>query len=249
VSVAEPVEAGSSLAMDDQAHPQMPCSQLAWWGIAVGVEHLDAATKLVDNQMAKQEPIMPAATYTVLRGSMIGSCQAVLLLGTPARRERIIYGLRIAREEYRQVKNFRQSIVEHPGLSESAREKAGQPEFSDWPAQGIDRVEALLAQYQVSDPRSRLKDSDLIEKAAALVHKGQDAELLRLAVEMEWNLGSGSAHGRLLMNMHRPGGHRIDETQQVAYFGTGVDEVATQIGNVALVLSEAWRMWDARKQA
>lgn len=191
---------------------------------------------------------MPAATYTVLRASMLGSCQAVLLLGTPARKERIVYGLRIAREEYRQVKNFRQSMAEHPGVSESKLGEFRQSDYLGWSTRGIDRVEALLEKYQAPNPKSRLQDSDLIEKAAALVHQGEDAETLRLAIEMEWNLGSGSAHGRLLMNMHRPGGHRIDETQQVAYFGTNLDEVATQIGNVALVLSEAWRLWDLRRR-
>jgi len=33
VKSPEKVLPGSSLATDDQIHPEMPCSQLAWWGV------------------------------------------------------------------------------------------------------------------------------------------------------------------------------------------------------------------------
>jgi hypothetical protein len=86
----------------------------------------------------------------------------------------------------------------------------------------------------------------MIEAAAALVHRnGADAELLRLSVEMEWALGSGAAHGRLLMKLHRMGGYRLESG--TALMGASAQEVVMQISGVSLVLNEAWRRWDQRR--
>lgn len=57
VKSPEKVLPGSSLATDDQIHPEMPCSQLAWWGgVSMGVEHLDGTISLFETRLSKKNP-------------------------------------------------------------------------------------------------------------------------------------------------------------------------------------------------
>lgn len=246
VKFPDNVAPGSSLSADDQVHPEMPCSQLAWWGLTVGVEHLDGCVALVDHQLEHDRPILPAATFTVLRGALIGSSQAALLLCTRKREQRINYGLRIAREEYLQALYFRGATAGHPAVAEMEGIVTPDSDFLDWPQEGIERVETLLKARGVSRSNLKLKDTDLIKEAAKVVHSGEDAALLQLATEMEWRLGSGSAHGRLLMNRHRPQGHSRGDEGRVAFFGTAKDMVVQQMATAWFLLNEAWRMWELR---
>jgi hypothetical protein len=107
----------------------------------------------------------------------------------------------------------------------------------------------VLAQLRARDAATKLTDTAMIERAAELVHtRGDDADLLRSSVAMEWALGSGSAHGRLLMNLHRVDGHRR-EHGGVALLGASYEAVVTQISGVSLILNEGWRQWDLRRFA
>lgn len=60
------------------------------------------------------------------------------------------------------------------------------------------------------------------------------------------SLGSGSAHGQLLVAMHRAGGHRTEGN--LAMFAGDFDSVAQTASRVCLVASEAWRSWDLRSR-
>lgn len=246
VKSPDQVTLGSSLAVDDQVYPPLPCSQLAWWGLAVGVEHLDAAVDMLDRQVAQGQSIMPLAAYTVLRGGLIGASQAVLLLCTPQRDKRVNYGLQIAHEEYRQVYNFRKATVEHPTVSEEDRQAVLSEDYLGWSESGKKRVKALLNER--NETQMKLNDTDLITEAARVMQRDTaEADFLSLGMGMEWRLGSGAAHGRLLMNMHRQRGYRQDQEGQIAYFGGAKKEVMQQIALVRIVLSKAWRMWDLRR--
>jgi hypothetical protein len=212
----------------------MPCSQLAWWGLGMGVEHLDATIRLLDQQVAAGGPILTSANYTVQRGALVGSCQAVALLAPKTRAERTTVALQIAREEYRQVFNFRERVVTHPGLVKEARQAA---EGKDWLARPRDRKNEIEAMLRERGANPRLTDTAMIERAAELVHaSGEDADLLRSSVAIEWALGSGAAHGRLLMTLHRPEGHLSEAG--TALLGASYDQVASQITGVSLILNE-----------
>lgn len=245
VKSPEKVLPGSSLSTDDHIHPEMPCSQLAWWGLSMGVEHLDGTISLLEHQLERDKPILPTATYTVLRGALLGSSQAALLLCTPRRVDRINYALRIAREEYRQEFNFRNATINHKAVSETKRQTVLNEDFLGRAQSGIRRVNALLAERD--GPTGKLSDTEMIELAAKVVHRGEDADLLRLGVVMEWRLGSGSSHGRLLMNMHRPHAFARDDDGDTAYFSASKSMVIQQIATVFLTLQEAWRIWDPRR--
>lgn len=237
-------EPGSSLAADDAVFTRMPCSQLAWWSLGVGVEHMDATLRLFDEQVARGGPILPSANFTVLRGALVGTSHAVVLLSPTRREERVNFGLQVAREEYRQVYNFRKRILDHPGLVEATRRAAsGKDHLSSFEAKR-DEVTELLKSRGVTH---FLTDTEIIERAAELAHTGpRDADLLRSSVTMEWALGSGAAHGRLLMTMHRPSSHRI-ENGNTALMGSTYEDVAQPLIGVFLMLNEAWRQWDLRR--
>lgn len=237
---------GSSLAADDNAFPRMSCSQLAWWGMSVGVEHLDATLRLFNEQVTRGGPILPAANFTVLRAALVGSSQALILLAPTSRQERVNYGLQIAHEEYRQVFNFRKRLLEHPGLVPAAREAAATKDYLTRFATKRDEVAELLTARGVA---SRLTDTAMIERAAELSHTDPtDADLLKSSVAMEWALGSGAAHGRLLMTMHRQTSFKT-EGGSTALLGSTVEEVAMPIVGVFLMLNNAWRIWDLRRRA
>ena len=244
VKAPDQVDKGSSIDADDQVFPPMPCSQLAWYALTTAVEHLDAGVRLLDEQVVTGGPILPSANSTVLRGALVGACQAVVLLVPPARDVRTTYGLQIAHEEYRQVLSFRAHMIDHPGLVAEARKNAAATNYLKIPEERKVAVATMLSQRGIS---KRLTDTDMIRKAGELVHSsGADSPMLQLMVEMEWRLGSGAAHGRFLMAMHRPGGHVV-ESGRTALFGASIEEVANQITSVSLLLSEAWRVWDLRR--
>src|SRR5699024_11067269 len=197
------------------------------------------------NQIEQEKPILPVATYTVLRGALLESSQAALLLCTPRRADRINYALRIAHEEYRQEFNFRKATVNHPAVSEAERQTVLNDGFLTRAQNGMRRVKALLAERE--GPTGKLTDTEMIELAAKVVHRGEDADMLRLGVEMEWKLGSGSSHGRLLMNTHRPQAFAQDAEGNTAYFSASKSTVIQQMATVFLTLREAWRIWDPRR--
>lgn len=248
--IMEPSEPapGSSLAADDAAFPPLPCSSLAWWGITVGVEHLDAALRLVDQQIDSGGPLLPSANYTVLRAGMLGAAQACVLLLPTFRSERTTFGLRIAHEEYNQVLGFRRSLFEHDALPTSVAISESDLASTERMEKRREEIRALLTERGVSSKRRKLTDTAMIKRAGALVYqRDSNASMLSLGVGMEWQLGSGAAHGRLLMGLHRTGSHVVDDDGRSALIGASAQDISIQIANVTLMVNTAWKAWDARR--
>jgi hypothetical protein len=212
--------------------------------LGVGVEHLDATLRLLEGQVAAGGPILPLANFTVLRAALVGSCQAVTLLAAGSRQDRTTTGLQIAHEEFRQELNFREKTLAHAGLVEAARQAAESRDFLE----GLRVRKADVARLlRARGAELKLTDTSMIERAAGLVYtSGDDSELMRLAVQMGWALGSGAAHGRLLMSMQRAGSFR-DEAGGTMMFGATYEEIALEITSVSLVLNQGWRYWDLRR--
>ena len=77
---------GSQLAQDDTDWTSLSISQLAWGCFAAAFDHLDLVRLTID-----QERTFATATYSVMRGALLGACQAAWLLGpddAETRRER-----------------------------------------------------------------------------------------------------------------------------------------------------------------
>ncbi len=77
---------GSDLAKDDTDWPPLSVSQLAWGCFAAAFDHLDLVRLTIE-----QKRSYATATYSVMRGALLGACQAAWLLGpddAECRRER-----------------------------------------------------------------------------------------------------------------------------------------------------------------
>lgn len=95
--VEEPI-AGSQLAADDKIWVNYEISQVARSCLASSTQHLNLALTAV-----KVMDIYPSAHYTVLRGGLVGACQAVWVLGPDDALERQQRGLRLITENYAQA--------------------------------------------------------------------------------------------------------------------------------------------------
>lgn len=199
---------------------------------------------LLADQAARGGPYFGDANYTVLRAALLGASQAAVLL-LPIRREtRTTYGLQLAHEEFRRALNIRKHLQAHDGLPESARTALADARFLEGLSGPLERAAAALDERKA---RRSFPDTDLVEVAAEMVHaQGQDARLLQLGQEMEWRLGSGSAHGQMLVSMHRAGGHRSEGN--IAVFAGNYDDIAQTAARISLVANEAWRAWDLRRR-
>lgn len=67
---------GSQLAVDDADWTPLSISQLAWGCFAAAFDHLDLVRLTIEQQRT-----FATATYSVLRGGLLGACQAAWLLG------------------------------------------------------------------------------------------------------------------------------------------------------------------------
>lgn len=234
-----PVLGGSDLAADDASFPELPVSQLAWWGITVAFEHLDVLLALQENQMALTSPMAPTAPYTLLRPALLGASQAVVLLGPDQPEDRSTNGLKLAHEEYRNLVSFLDHMVEHDGLTEEGRAVAETVSTERY-VSARDRAAKILSVRGVK--QRKLSDTDMVTQAAKLAYPGND--LRRLALENEWRQGSGAGHGRLLVTLLRPGTGGIED--QYATFAADPGEVSLQTYLVFALLKRALELWDLR---
>lgn len=79
----------SSLAADDTVFPSLPCSSIAWAGIGAATAAFDRALKVLEDS-----PHDPVPVLAELRTATVHASHALTVLA-PARRERILYALRI----------------------------------------------------------------------------------------------------------------------------------------------------------
>lgn len=92
---------GSQLDLDDQIWHYFPVSEIARQSLVASTQHLNLACAAI-----KQADIYPSAHYTVLRGGLIGACQAVWIMGPDDRHERQQRALRVIFDFYKQSTKY-----------------------------------------------------------------------------------------------------------------------------------------------
>lgn len=108
VEVPQP---GSELFADDLAFRYSPISEISRISLASGVEHLRMVRVVID---ARQ--LFPSATFTALRGALVGGAQAVWILSPDNTMDRQSRGLTVIAEEYAQLaKCYREADRLQPG--------------------------------------------------------------------------------------------------------------------------------------
>lgn len=83
-------DAHSSLAADDSVFPSLPCSSIAWAGIGTATSAFDRSLKMLEDSAHDGS----ADVLAELRTAAVHAAHALTVLA-PARRERILYALRI----------------------------------------------------------------------------------------------------------------------------------------------------------
>ncbi len=151
------------MAADDAVWPLMPCSEVVRNALLSSHDHLD----LVRRVLLDAQPAPPAATYSALRGALVGACLALWVVDCddePLRRARV---LALVAEDYKYRHAFHQSQVRS---EDSARANHSIPWLEHW-----QRRRQELAAVRTGFPQGVAKVTDIVTWVAR--------ETLRSAVD------------------------------------------------------------------
>lgn len=167
------VEAGSSLARDDDATSPVQLSHAAWTALTIASDHLSAYRALiVDAQQTR-----PWAHHTLLRAAIENAATAVWLLAPSKRTTRIERRLRLAADDINESADAQRL---HGLKSPSGRTRE----------QRLNKIAAIARRAGLPGSLKWHGYGAVIREAAA------DARTNAVALELAWRLGSGLAHGR-----------------------------------------------------
>lgn len=159
--------------------PKHPVSETARLSLASAGEHLRAVRTNIE---AGQ--IYPTATFTTLRGALVGAAQAVSILSPHDPRERQQRALTVVRESYGQLRVYDHEVLKGPWPSDDERRQTR--EHIAWLDTRIAQVDALLTS-------SVRLDMTNIVLPGALAAAFAD-ERLRAAGILRWRVMGGDAH-------------------------------------------------------
>lgn len=222
-SVATPPPAGSALAADDEAWPSNPLSSHVRQCLTCAWDHFDLIKLTID-----QERGYPTATFSVIRGALLGSAQALWLLlpeEPSARRER---GLAVSQEWY--SKRIQWQCALSPDLNVEDAARSGEQ------LRRLDKD--LAAVLELRSKKFTLNSTLIIEEAAKASFDG--ARFVREATR-EWRRLGGDAHalGWPLLGQNTTWGERGPD---------GLSE-ATVVGNLVSVANAYLLAWTIYQRA
>ncbi len=235
-SVERP-ERGSELAIDDVVFERFPISEAVRMSLHAAGEHL----RLTRDGILQRQ-LYPSAQFTVLRGALVGACQAVWILSpdeAPDRQER---GLTVIAELYRQLDIYYRSRIEYENLN--AQELAHLRDQQDW----LKERRSQVAQLRRGSGKLDLTN---IVIAQALDHTFVDREK-REAGRRLWREMSGDAHVLGWSQFQRATVGTTDRRTGIGgelTTGGGWSEIAQPFVACHLLLKEGWSLFDRRCEA
>lgn len=238
------VEPGSSIARDDDGLTGHPVRTGAWYGLIVAVDHLGLVADLTRDGLT----LRPSSIFTVTRAALLGASQAVWLL-SGSREDRRCRALSIESDERKQHRGFVNDFARDDYLRDNQA-----PDF----VEGLDQLAQRLTEELLSLRglrKGRSYDGDFVsttmmrEAAAHLAGRGSNDDWFRLALAAEWRMASAAAHARSWPTYVRPtectslpgGGAVLSMT-------SSLEDVTKSYVAAVLMTSEAWRLWDLRRQ-
>lgn len=176
--VEEP-ERGSELAMDDRVFPKQPTSETVRLSLASASEHLRAVRTTIEAQQ-----IYPTATFTTLRGALVGAAQGVWILSPDDAVERQQRSLTMVRESYKQLRVYDHEALKGAWLTNEQRTQT--QAHVQW-------IDTRLA--QVDELRATREHLDLtnIVLPGALAAAFSDIRLQAAGI-LQWRRMGGDAH-------------------------------------------------------
>ena len=208
------------------------------------VDHLKALRDL----WMKASSLHAFADATILRAALLAASTAVYLLDDSlgvTRQERIRRGALAALSDHRDHRRHQRALTE---LTESLGEQSMAAHTSllaqlrEWEARA-DRV-AEQAGATLGQRKNGLIATDCIVLAGQVTSRhetGRTRLLLESGIRSVWQKGSADAHGRSWQTMSR-----VRSRDDDPRLSASVSEIVTGLQAAALVLNQAWRIWDLR---
>jgi hypothetical protein len=237
------IEVGSSLDGDVRIYPNGV--EIAWQSMTSAVDHLNAIQVL----WLRAGQLHAFADHTLIRAALLGAATAAYLLDDSpgvGRRERMKRGALAALSDHHDHLEHQRAMTEmaatlgdaavatHQGLIQEielwyqrakqvAREHGATTKQLDW------RLSATTCIVGAAKATSRrLSETDRVR--------------LQSGVRAVWQRGSADAHARTWQTKIRRG------PDLSGPLGPDVAELVQGLQATALVLGDAWRIWDLRRQ-
>lgn len=182
---------GSAMAADDAVWPRMPCSEVVRTALLATHDHLD----LVRLVLLRSEPPPPEATYSALRGALVGGCLALWVVECEDQALRRARALALVAENYRYRLAFHQSQTQS---QDSRRAAHSRPWAAHW-----ERRRQELESVRAGYPTASSAVTGIIEWVAREVFSPtSDAYATLMGL---WQSSSASAHALGWGAFVRPG--------------------------------------------
>lgn len=226
---------GSDLEEDDRDLPWLPLTQLAHVGLQGAADHLDAVRSHVENKH-----LFAVADLTLCRSALVGASAAVWLLAPDDRADRLERARSLASYA---AKHHVQYLTELLQLDPEHENTTRIHEHA------VMRRSELFDRRDALGERTRYTTTGMIEEAAAAVFDRR----LATEVSLEWQAGSGVAHGLAWSLMGTP-----DTVEVGPADATGLTEflAAASLGRMANsylaafhMASHGWRLLELRNAA
>lgn len=220
---------GSRLAADDAVYQWHSISEVARVSLLSGGEHLRLARTAIE---ARQ--VYPSAHFTVLRGALIGACQAVWILASDDAAERQERGLMVIDAQLEQLRKYYDELATTP-LSEDERlELAEQVKWCEGRRREVTGVRRT---------KSRVNQTEVI--TWALNHRFHDDDR-RGAGRLLWRQMSADAHILVWAVAQRGTVLSSDRRSGIGVLQSGGDlsQIAEPFVAVHLLLAEGWSLFD-----
>lgn len=240
----ELVAPGSSLAKDDEGLIGNPVRSAARYGLITAVDHLGLIADLAKDELT----LRPSAIFTPARAALLGSSQAVWIL-TGKRTQRIDRSLAVALDERIQHRTFIRDHLNDAYIKGKSTDFLDDLRRVDGELTGeISRLELLRKGTAYS---GRFDTTRMMREAAAhLTKAGEvDDQWMRLALSYEWRIASAAAHARSwTMQVRKTETLSSGVGGDIRRMTSSVEEFAKSVGVAVLMTSEAWRLWDLRRE-
>lgn len=232
------------LAADDEmSWRPLPLSQHVWSCLSAAFDHLDLFKSTIDDRKT-----YPTATYSVLRGALIGACQALWLLADSDPAERQERGRRFSQEWYKQRIQWQKTFTPQSKPSVPGSLLLVSQLDPDDAARSIRQVALLEGDLQrLKDARTsttRFFTTDLIAEIAPVAFPNSVEHQRTLT--REWRRLGGDAHalGWTLMTQGPSWGVRDPDGKTRANVQASVSSLANSYLTAWLVYRCAWKRLD-----
>lgn len=188
-------EPGSPIALDDAEWQPLALSQHVWGSLAAVYDHFDIVRLTVEAQR-----LFPTGVYSLLRGALLGACQALWLLHPEDAAERQERARRYTEEWYVRRIQFQQELTPDLSTEEAARSGAQLKRFD----------EDLAEVRRRRNTKARLEATTIVREAAAVTFGDRN---LQREIVSAWRRMGGDAHvlGWAMMTQNTEWGVKGDD--------------------------------------